>query len=109
MKNFIASIIISIVAVLNVVFSNEDNSKIETPKIEFNWQVANLYDISIEDGVYMFNGCECLPNNSIIDAINKIKSTDNVSYPYDIEIIVKYIPEEGLYIANLFDSLTDGV
>lgn len=68
------------------------------------WSEASLYDIVISEGMYMFNGKECLVNNDMNDLIHIIIEDDSTVFPADIAIEVKYIADEDLYVANLIDT-----
>lgn len=101
MKNFVFATIVAIVSFF-VSFSNVNNAVVDTNTVN-EWQIANIYDISFENGVSMFNNKEILCSNPLSEAIERIITNDACAYASQIDIEVLYIESEDLYIANLLD------
>lgn len=102
--------ILSIVSVIVIALSSFNNDTVcPTPAtmiVESDWTVGSIYDITFSEECPMLIGEEVRLSAPLFDAIQTILHDDNTAYG-DYAIEYKYIPSEGIYIANLVDEFVE--
>lgn len=115
MKTFIATTFTALIIVI-CSFAVNNNERVcptiatmtvtESVESEYDWAIGSIYDITFSEECPMLRGKEVLLSAPLFDAILTILHDRNTAYG-DFQIEYKYIPNEGIYIANLLDSFIE--
>lgn len=100
---FFISVIIVLSSFINF---NEKNDVCPTPATivaESDWTTGSIYDISITNDTFVYNDAEVIVSEPLRHAIVTIINSDDTAFG-DFDCEFKYIPEEGIYIANILDE-----
>ena len=108
MRTFANIILVSFFGLISFLgfVSNDKTVCPTTATIESGWTVGSIYDITFSDECPMLMGKEVLLSVPLFDAVVTIKTDDNTAYG-DYAIEYKYVPSEGIYIANLIDEFVE--